>query len=285
MGKISKIQLSVFISIIFLLGACSSTASPKGDVKKESDLTLEEVFEKSQEAGNSLTSVHVETSMKQTFSDNELTGSMEMETSSSSDMILDPLTMHQTTSVNITGEEDTSEMFELMETELYYSNQGMFMKDPLQNEWSEIPADFIGELEDVLATESLPQNQLEQYASRINDFTFEQDEESYILSLQLKDEKANEVLEEGLSVLPDELQNSMGDERDSISLNEIKINVLIDKETFNTTTLDMEMDMTMSVEGEELQVKQQVNSTFSKFNELEEIIIPEDVLNSATTVE
>ena len=63
----------------------------------------------------------------------------------------------------------------------------------------------------------------------------------------------------------------------------LKVNyeIFIDKETFNTTALNMIMDMTMVVEGEEMKLAQNLKSTYDNYNEVEKIEIPQEIIDNA----
>ena len=59
---------------------------------------------------------------------------------------------------------------------------------------------------------------------------------------------------------------------------------LSDKKTFYTNAFNMKMDMTMKVEGEEIQIDQKVNADISKINEIKNIKIPQEVIDNAVDI-
>jgi hypothetical protein len=61
------------------------------------------------------------------------------------------------------------------------------------------------------------------------------------------------------------------------SIEKVDYTINIDKETFETTTVDMTMEM----EGETMQINQVMNADYSNYNGVETITVPEDIVNSA----
>ncbi|OES46240.1 DUF6612 family protein [Domibacillus iocasae] len=66
-----------------------------------------------------------------------------------------------------------------------------------------------------------------------------------------------------------------------MSIEKVDYTINIDKETFETTTVDMIMDTTMEMEGETMQINQVMNADYSNYNDVETITVPEDIVNSA----
>ncbi|WP_309241390.1 DUF6612 family protein [Domibacillus sp. PGB-M46] len=59
----------------------------------------------------------------------------------------------------------------------------------------------------------------------------------------------------------------------------------VDKETFQTTAVDMTMDMTMEMEGESMKVNQVVNADYSSYNKVKGITVPEDIVKNAQEIQ
>ncbi|WP_335871726.1 DUF6612 family protein [Bacillus sp. 2205SS5-2] len=283
MGKFSK---SILVAALTLsLGACSATATPTEKVENESKLTLVEVFNKTKEAETSLESLHMDMTANQAMTNSMTNEVVTMETSSKADMVMEPLSGKITSIMNLSGAEDIPAEFSGFETEMYITENGIYMKESVQNQWSKFPAEFMDQFESMMMKDSLPKNQMEQLEPYLDSFTFEQDESSYILTLDLEGEKANEMLEQGLNVLPDELQGQAADMQENISIEAIKMVVLINKETFFTTQMDTETKMIMSIDGEEMMMDSSVKMTVKDHNNISEIIVPAEVVEQAVEME
>ena len=67
-------------------------------------------------------------------------------------------------------------------------------------------------------------------------------------------------------------------------INSVNSLIHIDKETFQTNKVDMVLDMDMTIDGETMNMKQDMKSDFSHFNQVEEIVIPQEVIDNAVEI-
>ncbi|MGD6802798.1 DUF6612 family protein [Rossellomorea aquimaris] len=285
MKKFSKVLATAALALS--LGACSMTASPEDDAKNKSDLTLKEVFTNSQEADSELSSVHMDMELTQVSHDESAEeGTMNMSTTSSTDLVMDPMTMYQTSSVNMTMDELVGSELPLAQVEMYLTEQEIYMKDNIQNEWTTVPNKMADLLKDAALQESsLPENQLKQLEPYLDDFTFKQDDDNFILQLSLKEEKADQLLKEGMALMGDELQSSFQGAMEDISLSKMDLKMWIDKESFHTVKMDITQKIEMTQDGKKVKVDQTMKSGFSKFNEIDSIEVPAEVTESAVEME
>ncbi|MGD7022394.1 DUF6612 family protein [Rossellomorea vietnamensis] len=285
MKKFSKVLATAALALS--LGACSMTASPEDDAKNKSDLTLKEVFTNSQKADSELSSVHMDMELTQVSHDESAEeGTMNMSTTSSTDLVMDPMTMYQTSSVNMKMDELDGSELPLAQVEMYLTEQEIYMKDNIQNEWTTVPNEMADLLKDAALQESsLPENQLKQLEPYLDDFTFKQDDDNFILQLSLEEEKADQLLKEGMALMGDELQSSFQGAMEDISLSKMDLKMWIDKESFHTVKMDITQKIEMTQDGKKVKVDQTMNSGFSKFNEIDSIEVPAEVTESAVEME
>ncbi|WP_456274564.1 DUF6612 family protein [Bacillus sp. AK031] len=281
MRKLSKLFTTA--ALVVTLGACSATASPEGNVQNQSDLTLKEVFDKSQKADAELNSFHMEMNLEQDIHEEASeNGPMKMSTNSSSDIVLEPLTMHQTSSVNMSMDDTELSEIPVTQLEMYLGKEAIYMKENMQNQWTKLPNEMAGLLNGAAFQESsLPKNQLQQYEPYLDQFTFTQDENSYILQLALEGEEADKLLKEGMSIIQGELEGTFEGIMDDTSLLALNLKVSIDKESFHTTAMEVEQVIEMGKNGDITKMNQMIDSQFSNFNELESIVIPAEVTEAA----
>ncbi|TYS18654.1 hypothetical protein FZC78_03800 [Rossellomorea vietnamensis] len=285
MKKFSKVLATAALALS--LGACSMTASPEDDAKNKSDLTLKEVFTNSQKADSELSSVHMDMELTQITHDEAAEeGTMNMSTTSSTNLVMDPMTMYQTSSVNMTMDELEGSELPLAQVEMYLTEQEIYMKDNIQNEWTTVPNEMADLLKDAALQESsLPENQLKQLEPYLDDFTFKQDDDNFILQLSLEEEKADQLLKEGMALMGDELHSSLQGAMEEISLSKMDLKMWIDKESFHTVKMDITQKIEMTQDGEKVKVDQTMKSGFSKFNEIVSIEVPAEVTESAVEME
>lgn len=279
--------LAGFILIV-ILTACNQTAKPVNEsapetndesavAEKPIELTLEEVIKKSTEANNNLKSFAVKMNVDQhmTSSDQD---EMNMETQSDIEMnvVLNPMAFHQKISMTL-GEE-------AFVTESYFSEQGMFFLEPSGQQWMKFPQEMTDAFLQMSGQQSNPIEELKKLQKFVDDFTFEQDETNYILTLKAAGDEFSEFIKElATEALPTEMAQE--DMMNSMKINSIKYKFLIDKESFYPVSLDMEMDMEINAEDQTIVMKQKMSGNYTKHNQVDAITVPQNVIDSAVEME
>lgn len=72
---------------------------------------------------------------------------------------------------------------------------------------------------------------------------------------------------------------------DQLSIEKINYVLHIDKETFDTNKMDMNFDLKMAVEGDELLMNTKSVVTYTEFNHLKTIDIPQSIIDNAQTIQ
>ncbi|AYA77456.1 hypothetical protein DOE78_19510 [Bacillus sp. Y1] len=275
----------VTLLLVLLLAACSQTATPTGNNEKESsskgtnsELTLEQVFEKSLKASEELQSFSVDMDLSQ-----EITAAqeeaMKIQSSITMDVVTEPMAFYQKMNMTMGG---TSESFA---TEAYFSKDGMFMSDPTTNTWMKFPSEMSDQLLQLSDQQTNPAEELKKLKDYVSDFSFEQDNNNYILTLQASGEDLSEFIKEAaMEGMPAELTADPAI-FDAMKINDAKFVYHIDKETFYPVKTDVYMDMEISAEGESVHMIQDMKGTYNKFNEVNTITIPKEVLDTATEMD
>ena len=270
--------------LLILLTACSQPATPTKETSKEStsDLTLQNVFTQSLAQSEKLDSLSASIDMTQVVEIPAQKISMETSSKMDMDMIVEPLSLHQkgTTSMNMIGEETLGAPAE-MKIESYLSDQGFFMFDSMSSQWLKLPKDMYEQIMSMSKNQADPSQQLKDLESFMDDFTFEQDEHSYILKLAASGDEFNTLMQKQLAdTMPDMVVKEQ-ELLENMNVEKVNFEIFIDKQTFNILTLNMVIDMTMAVEGENMRITQDIKSNYSKFNEVNSIQIPQDIINQA----
>lgn len=266
-------------TLAFVLSACGQTAEPKEDpvtgekeeVVVKSELTAGEVMEKANAASETQQSVHSDMEITQTIQMGEETH--DVNSTIDMDMILEPLAMHQTINTQIEGQE--------MAIEQYITEEGFFMKDPESGSWMKFEDDMYEEITGQIAgaqESPVDFSMLQEYA---DDFTFEQTNDEYALALKGSGEKfttlMNDMMKQNMPAGTDEsiLEES------NMKVDKVDMKFTIDKKTFFTKDFDMDMIMIIEQQGEQAKITQNIKGTMTKVNEIEEIKVPKEVLDSA----
>ncbi|EGQ25155.1 hypothetical protein HMPREF9372_2252 [Sporosarcina newyorkensis 2681] len=231
------------------LSACGQTATPKEDpetgkedeVIEKSDLTVEEVMEKANAASETLQSMHADMEITQ----NMQMGEEEQVVNSTidMDMILEPLAMRQTMNIEMAGEE--------MAMDLYMTQDGFFMKDPESGEWMKLPNEMYEEVAGQVAGSANTQVDYSLYEQFADDFKFEQTDDEYVLHLKGSGEKFSGLMKDLMEEnMPAGMEEAQLDMISQMEIESIDLEFTVDKKTFYTKNLDMDMVLTMEEQGQ-----------------------------------
>lgn len=264
------------------LAACNETAKPaeKTEVTKKSELTLQEVYDKSIAASEELKSVRAVMDLNQKM--NIPNEENELEISSKMDMeyIVDPMQMHQKGTSTVSGlVEGMSDQTSKTESYMTVDNFYVYDESTGTGQWMKLPQEMMAGIMNA-SEQANASDQLKQIEGYLDEFKFEQDNDNYILTLEASGEKFTELVKTQV----DEVMQSMGmgeEVQMDFDIHSVNYLIHIDKETFQTNKLDVVFDMDMDIDGEKMNIVQDVKSTFSGFNEVEEIVIPQEVIDNA----
>jgi hypothetical protein len=284
------------ITGIFVSGlvACSSGGGVKQegivdvDETKKQNLTILDVFQKAEIAFSDLKSLHAEMETIQIMEfnsvdplDNYIWG---VETKTELEAILHPLEAHrvidmyQFKKMDIEGEGSA-------EIELYRTKDGVFEKNTVSGVWMKLPDYMFDGISDSLGTIADPRLNPSMFEMFADDFKYEQNDNEYILNLTALDDKFKTL---ALNVLGwhGATDGGFGLKNDEellaiMSLNTFDIEIIIDKMTFNTIAFRINLDTEINKDDGTLRIIEKVKADISKINGIKEIIVPQDILDSA----
>ena len=264
------------------LVACSDSATPVEGTKDKSDTKLVEVFNKAMERQESLESLTAKMVMDQTITITEDGEKVDMTSSSNFDMSIttDPVAIYLDGKMSMTMA-DESDSLDLPLKMYYTEADGFFMYD--SESWLKLPSDLYEEMIGQTGASVDATEQLEQLKPFLNDFTFKQDDNAYILTLNAKGDKFNDLI---LGQLEDSLDLESLGEEDLDSFEDIEFDnatyvITIDKKTFDITKIVMNFDMVMDIEGTDTKISTVSTVNYSDFNKATAITIPKDVIENA----
>jgi hypothetical protein len=266
------------------MAACGQTAEPtagsEGEQETASKLTLEEVYAKSAEASEKINSLHADMKTNQLMSMQPAGMEMDMEMDISMDLTTDPPAFYQTSETSIVSEDIENE--NPMKMEMYLTEQGMFLFDPTMQSWLKMPDESVEELKGLADQQTAdPSQQLEDLEAFQDDFTFEQTEEEYILKLDAEGEKFKELIDRQLDKTLGQLELEAQTALEDMKIHSVSYEIFIDKETFLPNSMNVDMALDMNIEGETMSIQSDVEAVYSKYNEIEAIIVPEEVIEQA----
>ncbi|MEB2279059.1 hypothetical protein LAV73_03455 [Lysinibacillus xylanilyticus] len=284
MNKFLKV-LSVG-ALALTLAACNSSATPKKDTTNKSTLTLEQVYEKAieRQADIKSTSAKMETTQDSKIGSGEQSMEFSIKSKMDMDVVTDPIAMHLSGSMTMPDMASADQKSTEMPIDMYMKkDQGFFMKDETTKTWYKLPNEQFDAIMEQTASSADAKAQLDQLKNFIKDFKFEQTDNAYILSLDAKGDKFKELIDSEIS----KSMKDMGLEEnplDNLTIDKIHYVLEIDKKTFDTNKLDMNFDLKMKVEDQELSMKTKSVVTYTEFNHLKTIDIPQEIIDKAQSI-
>lgn len=266
------------------LAACGSTAEPKTDsetgekanVTNKSEMTAQEVYNKAMSVSEEQKNMHAVVDVDQKISVPSEDFEMDSKIKMDMDMIVEPLSMYQKMSV------DMGPDMGKMDMELYLTDSEFYMQDPESGEWLKFTNDMYDEIMAEMGGETDPTLDMEMFNEFKDDFKFEQTDDEYILTLSASGEKFNELMLELMNEsIPEDLSAEEAEIIENMNVNGLTIEIFIDKETFYTNAFNLDMDMDMKVEEQEMNITQKMKAVMSKINEIDEIVVPQEVVDNA----
>ncbi|MBB4825103.1 hypothetical protein HNO89_002332 [Sporosarcina luteola] len=266
-------------ALAFALAACGNQAEPQKTVDAEtgkekdteniSKMTAQEVYEKAMSVSQEQKSMHTEMEIKQVMKSGGDTVNNTM--TLNMDAVIEPLSIHQT--LKMDGDEEIGQM----DIEMYISEKEVYMNDPESGQWLKFPEELSAEILGEMGSESDPTLDMKLFKDYVDEFKFEQTDDSYILKLKASGEKFDKLLRE---MEEDQAAGDPDAESQEMTLNDVYFEIFIDKETFYTTAFNMDMSLDMVIEGSKLHTDQKVKAVITKINEVE-VTIPQDVIDNA----
>ena len=261
------------------LVACSDSATPVEGTKDKSDTQLVEVFNKAMERQESLESLSSKVSMEQEITATEDGEELKVTSSTNIDMsmTLDPVAFY------VDGEMayDMNDGSGALETPLkmYYTEaDGYYVYD--SETWLKLPSELYEDMLGQAGANIDATEQLKQLKPFLSDFTFEQNDSSYILTLKAKGEKFNDLMQDQLGSSLD-LETLEIESVEDIDFENAKWIITIDKKTFDITKFDLDFVLNMEIEGLVTKISTVTTATYSDFNKAAAITIPKDVIENA----
>lgn len=271
-------------AVALVLTACNNSATPTKDTTATNKLTLEQVYDKAMERQVDIKSMSANIDMSQViqFGIDEESMEMNIDSQMDIDMIANPLAMHLSGTMSMpdlygNGTENSS-----MSIEMYMKqDQGFFMKEPPSERWLKIPSEQFDAILDQTASSTNAKEQLEQLKQYIDDFTFEQTDDTYLLTLNAKGDHFKELIQSEMNKSLGTNDNPLTD----LTIDQANYTILIDKETFDTNKIDINFDLKMNMEGQASTIKTKSVVTYTEINHLDTIDIPQSIIDHATVVE
>lgn len=277
-----KLFIGMTIGTAVLAAACGDTATVKENTTATSDLTLEEVFEKTLERQQELKSTKADMSISQDMEMKMGEEAFTMSTVSEMTMetVVNPIQLYAEGTTAIIDDASGEEM--KMPLKMYMTEtDGFYLYEESMGGWFKMSGENYEEILNQAGMQNDPAEQLKQLQQFVNDFTFEQTDHEFILTLNAEGDKF-------MSFLLEQVGNSLGEASEEVtaalegtSVEKAKYVLTIDKETFDLTNMVMDLVMTTEMEGISTKIDQSSTVDYYDFNSVDSIVIPKEVIDTA----
>ncbi|SDJ63533.1 DUF6612 family protein [Salimicrobium halophilum] len=269
------------LTVLFLSMILAACGTAEGE-------DASEIFKQAEKASDSIESVAMEMEMSQEITTEGDTeglpgGNMSMDVSSSGEMQFDPLILHQSIDMEtMMGEEMPEIPAQTMEQ--YVTEDAMYMTNPMGGEWVKAPEVLQEQLNtSVPAEQQAPGSQLDMFKEHISDFSLEESEDHYKMSVSATGEEMESLMQKVMEEAGTEMLTE--DMMKNTTINSTDITFTLNKETYYPETVDMKMDITVEEQGQTINLVQDTKITYSDYNEISELSVPDDVVNNAKEME
>jgi len=164
-------------------------------------------------------------------------------------------------------------------------DESTYVFDPQEDEWMKFPSELSQEIIQLSDEQTDLGQQIDQFVEFVDDFTVEEDGDDYNLTLHATGEKFHDLLYE---TIKDSLPQDLGADQDivnSLKFGDVEYTIILNKDTYYYSDLNVLMDYEMELEGQKIDVHQDIQSTYSNHNTINEITVPQEVIDEAVEFE
>ncbi|WMT41920.1 hypothetical protein RE628_05610 [Paenibacillus sp. D2_2] len=235
--------------------------------------TADELLTKLTEATKDLKSLSMTANSKQhiVIKAGEDTQEQNIEMKIKSDIIQDPLAMMQELHMSMgdLGNQDVTQ---------YVTADGIYMQTG--GTWVKLTDEtMIATLKDAAKQSGDPSKQIEQFKSIASEMKVSEEGSDFVLSANLSGDNMKDLAK---SLLSQSGENEAATAAlDQMNIDNIKIVYNINKETYLPSKMIVEMTMVVEEEGQHVTMETKMDSSFSKFNEIDAIEVPQEALDNA----
>lgn len=256
-------------------GAGSNAPAAVGTSEDVAVPTADELFTKMTDATKDLKSLSMAASSKQkvVIKVGEETQEQNIEMEIKSDIIQDPLAMMQELHMSMgdLGNQDVTQ---------YVTADGIYMQTG--GAWVKLTDEtMMATLKDAAKQSADPSQQIEQFKSIASEMKVTEEGSDFVLKANLSGDNMKELAKSLMSQNGGENQADAMAAIDQMKIDNINIVYSINKETYLPSKMSVEMKMDMEAEGQQVSMEMKMDSSFSKYNEIEAIEVPQEALDNA----
>lgn len=255
-----------------------AVTDPVTDSSDEAALpTANELLQRISEEGVNLKSYNLESTMDQNIviDDNGTKQEQDINMQISSKIISEPFGAYQKISMS---NPDVEGMEGMDGSEQYITSEGIYVS--INGEWVKLPEQDAEPLVNEMKNQSNPKSQFSQLEAVADEIKVGEEGEYYTLTAELSGDGMKEIAKSYMN------QNGGGDPQteallDQMNIKSLDMNYKISKETYYPVDAVVVMEMDMEMENQKVTLIMDMTSKFTDYNTIEEIKVPQEVIDSA----
>ncbi|WP_051051624.1 DUF6612 family protein [Paenibacillus sonchi] len=249
--------------------SASASAAPVEQASEQGVPALDELIRKSAEAAKDLKSFGMDSQVSQNMTiKGETAKQQKVEMTTKSELIKEPLQMHQAVKVD-SGQG-------VQNVEQYITGSGIYSQTG--GRWLKIPAEMSKQMTASLEQSANPEAQLEQFKTIAKDTKVTEDGNNYLLTADVSGDSVKELAKSYLEQNGgDKSQAALVEQMDIKSM---KLVYAVDKKTYLPTRTDVEIMMDMTNDGQSISMDTKMKTTINQHNEISKITVPEEALSA-----
>ncbi len=234
--------------------------------------TLEELITKTNEAAKELKSFSSDATIDQNLKleAGEQSQDQQVKTIMKMDIIKDPMMIYQEMNMEMSGQE-AQNVKQYITSDAIYSQVG--------EQWVKIPDDQTKQLIEQMQSSLNPEEELDQFNKIAEDTKITEEGDNYVITADVSGDNVKELAQSVMEQNGTDAQTQAMLEQMNITSMQMKY--MVNKETYLPVGTDVNMVMEMEQEGQKMTMDMKMTSTFSNHNQVEEIEIPQEALDSA----
>lgn len=255
--------------------ASNNETSNEGNTPAEQETkipTLDELITQTNAATKKMKSFTTEANIDQNLKleGGEQPQDQQVNTSLKMDIIKDPMMIYQEMNMEMSGQE-AQNVKQYITSDKIYSQVG--------EQWVAIPEAQTAQLIEQMKASMNPEAELEQFKKVEEDIEVTEEGDNYVINADVKGDNVKELAKAVMEQNGSDAQTQAM--LDQMNITSMKMKYMINKETYLPTGTDVTMVMEMEQNGQKMTMDMKMNSTFSNQDQVEEIKIPQEALDSA----
>ncbi|NMI04323.1 hypothetical protein HF638_10040 [Paenibacillus sp. SZ31] len=255
--------------------ATNNETSNEGNTPAEQETkipTLDELITKTNAATKEMKSFTTEANIDQNLKldAGEQSQDQQVKTSLKMDIIKDPMMIYQEMNMEMSGQE-AQNVKQYITSDKIYSQVG--------EQWVAIPEAQTSELIEQMKASMNPEGELEQFKKIEEDTEVTEEGDNYVINADVSGDNVKELAKAVMEQNGSDAQ--MQAMLDQMNITSMKMKYMINKETYLPASTDVNMVMEMEQNGQKMTMDMKMTSTFSNHDQVEEIKIPQEALDSA----